>query len=221
MTKKCPKCKLDKPLSDFGIDRSRSSGLNTYCKPCARYQTTLSKSRNAGRVTRTTKGCPSCGSVKPSSEFYANRSSKDLLSYECITCDKKRVKNYYRTNTDVLKKRSKDWYQDNKDRALERSREWQRSNPHRVGASNNRRRVRKRGTLTEWDLKLSAQWRKVISKMPCYYCGTTEAEKYHVDHRIPVSKGGDDSWVNLVRACEPCNLSKSAKTDAEFFGWSR
>ena len=41
----------------------------------------------------------------------------------------------------------------------------------------------------------------------CQYCGS----EHHltVDHVIPRSKGGDDSWENVVAACAPCNLKKA------------
>ncbi len=45
----------------------------------------------------------------------------------------------------------------------------------------------------------------------CQYCGT-EAQVGHVDHVIPLSKGGTDTIDNLAWSCRPCNLSKSTKT---------
>lgn len=46
----------------------------------------------------------------------------------------------------------------------------------------------------------------------CRYCGRKPPEvKLHVDHIVPVSKGGTDDFVNLVTACQDCNLGKSAK----------
>lgn len=44
----------------------------------------------------------------------------------------------------------------------------------------------------------------------CYYCGAT-TEPFHVDHRVPIAKGGTDEIDNLVPACLRCNLSKGAK----------
>ena len=46
----------------------------------------------------------------------------------------------------------------------------------------------------------------------CQYCGRRIGEpgvRLHVDHRVPVSKGGDNAMSNLVTACEECNLGKS------------
>jgi 5-methylcytosine-specific restriction endonuclease McrA len=55
----------------------------------------------------------------------------------------------------------------------------------------------------------------------CFYCGVDMQnwphDKIHVDHFWPVSKGGTDDPMNLVVACESCNLSKHARapTDSE------
>jgi hypothetical protein len=34
--KRCSKCKLNKPMSDFGISRTRLDGINPRCKACSR-----------------------------------------------------------------------------------------------------------------------------------------------------------------------------------------
>ncbi len=45
----------------------------------------------------------------------------------------------------------------------------------------------------------------------CRYCGkTAEETPLHVDHVIPVAGGGTNDIMNLVTACEPCNLGKKA-----------
>ncbi len=44
----------------------------------------------------------------------------------------------------------------------------------------------------------------------CQYCGRRSPDvRLHVDHRKPVSLGGDDALENLLTACEDCNLGKS------------
>lgn len=47
----------------------------------------------------------------------------------------------------------------------------------------------------------------------CAYC---DAPAEHLDHVHPLSKGGADAAHNLLPACAPCNLTKSAKTLAEW-----
>ena len=43
----------------------------------------------------------------------------------------------------------------------------------------------------------------------CQYCGSTK--ELTIDHIIPRSRGGEDTWENLVVACMPCNTRKSDK----------
>lgn len=45
----------------------------------------------------------------------------------------------------------------------------------------------------------------------CIYCGATPPSVLlHVDHITPVVAGGGNEIDNLVTACQPCNLGKSA-----------
>ncbi|MFE9026211.1 HNH endonuclease [Streptomyces iakyrus] len=50
-------------------------------------------------------------------------------------------------------------------------------------------------------------------KHACCYCGKRAV---HLDHVHPLSKGGADKESNMVPACRTCNLSKGAKTLAEW-----
>lgn len=49
----------------------------------------------------------------------------------------------------------------------------------------------------------------------CQICGITvkDGTKLHVDHIIPVSKGGKTVMSNLQTLCERCNIGKSNKTE--------
>lgn len=45
----------------------------------------------------------------------------------------------------------------------------------------------------------------------CRYCGASANDAtLHVDHRMPLAKGGSDAFANLVTACSDCNLGKHA-----------
>jgi 5-methylcytosine-specific restriction endonuclease McrA len=41
----------------------------------------------------------------------------------------------------------------------------------------------------------------------CQYCGS--ARHLTVDHVVPRSKGGRDTWDNVVTSCAPCNRKKA------------
>jgi len=46
----------------------------------------------------------------------------------------------------------------------------------------------------------------------CAYCGDHfTPSKLSRDHIVPVSKGGKDTWTNVVTACIKCNLKKGNK----------
>jgi 5-methylcytosine-specific restriction endonuclease McrA len=47
----------------------------------------------------------------------------------------------------------------------------------------------------------------------CVYCGSKK--NLTIDHVIPKSRGGDNSWGNLVTCCSPCNRAKGDKTPEE------
>lgn len=50
----------------------------------------------------------------------------------------------------------------------------------------------------------------------CRYCGKQlSSEELSVDHVLPKSRGGKDSWENLVTACKPCNSKKGDRTPEE------
>lgn len=48
----------------------------------------------------------------------------------------------------------------------------------------------------------------------CAYCGRGDLP-LTIDHVIPKSKGGDESWENLVAACLPCNNRKGDRSPEE------
>lgn len=46
----------------------------------------------------------------------------------------------------------------------------------------------------------------------CAYCGGSAAT---IDHILPSSRGGENSWLNTVAACLVCNNRKADRTPAE------
>lgn len=48
----------------------------------------------------------------------------------------------------------------------------------------------------------------------CAYCGGHFPNYHNIskDHIIPKSKGGENTWMNVVTACKDCNSKKGSKT---------
>lgn len=49
-------------------------------------------------------------------------------------------------------------------------------------------------------------------RMICSWCGRTDGA-FHIDHLIPLKKGGADAITNLQVLCKECNLRKGAGFD--------
>lgn len=75
--------------------------------------------------------------------------------------------------------------------------------------------------------KLSHAQREEIRQsqgLECNYCDmrisddpiSPDCMKMHIDHKIPISRGGGDSRCNWQGLCADCNLRKATKTDREY-----
>jgi len=50
----------------------------------------------------------------------------------------------------------------------------------------------------------------------CQYCGAQPGKgSLTVDHVVPRSRGGENTWENVVAACAPCNQRKGGRTPEE------
>ena len=66
-------------------------------------------------------------------------------------------------------------------------------------------------------LKVALSRRNILLRddFTCQYCqknGKSGNVLLTLDHVMPSCKGGDNSWGNLVTACNPCNSKKGDKT---------
>jgi len=76
------------------------------------------------------------------------------------------------------------------------------------GESRKRRRGLER-TLT------TAQWMETLSTLDrkCVYCGSPWE---HLEHFVPLAKGGGHTVNNVLPSCAPCNISKANKIPFDF-----
>ncbi len=64
--------------------------------------------------------------------------------------------------------------------------------------------------------EISLSRRNVLhrDKYTCQYCGEHRHD-LTIDHIVPRSKGGTDTWDNVVAACLKCNVRKGDRTPRE------
>jgi hypothetical protein len=64
------------------------------------------------------------------------------------------------------------------------------------------------------DLTLTKRNLYMRDEMTCQYCGC-KVSKPTIDHIIPRSRNGKNTWNNLVTCCKPCNSNKANRTPEE------
>lgn len=85
--------------------------------------------------------------------------------------------------------------------------------PRRINAKNQKAKRRSaEGTFSRGDVDriFDAQKRK------CAVCKVSIGKIYHVDHIVPIAKGGTNWPRNIQLLCPSCNMAKSAKDPVEF-----
>jgi 5-methylcytosine-specific restriction endonuclease McrA len=104
----------------------------------------------------------------------------------------------------------------NRERINKKTREWQISNPDKVNAKVNVRRALKNGSLGQYTAE-DAQKILIAQKHKCANCfADLRKVKRHLDHVIPLSKGGTNDRTNIQWLCKQCNLEKHAKDPIAF-----
>ena len=95
---------------------------------------------------------------------------------------------------------------------------WHKAHRSEENARNSARRARIRGSTVGDPAAIKEIYRVAREDrwVRCYLCGDWIAlGDRHVDHIIPVSKGGPTSPGNLAVTCSTCNLRKGAKMPCE------
>jgi 5-methylcytosine-specific restriction endonuclease McrA len=72
-----------------------------------------------------------------------------------------------------------------------------------------------KGYNTDCIVKFNRRNIRLRDKDCCQYCGKHCTDDLTLDHIIPKSRGGENSWTNLVVACMKCNNKKADKTPKE------
>lgn len=123
---------------------------------------------------------------------------------------------YVQRNLPRILARSREYHARNPAQRIAYAREWARKNPARRKAISMAYKAKRRAIEKDGDpTSVIFAW---IQKAPkiCHWCGEKCKRKYHVDHYMPLSKGGRHEVSNLVIACPTCNLRKNAKDPLEF-----
>lgn len=122
----------------------------------------------------------------------------------------------YRENVEQIKARMARYYRENAESIKARNAVWAKANPEKRRNYARKTKAKRLAAPHEpyTELDIVSLWDAQDGS--CAYCLILLSSDYHVDHMVPLSRGGADRLDNLCLACPPCNISKGAKTPEEF-----
>lgn len=236
--KACRKCGIEKPetLEFFSRNGPSKRLLRNTCKPCYAAQTALWRAKNpekyqamkTRRIEKTKEErwtpewelrfpllrCPKCKEAKPHNPNHFSRGPgiSGLKSW-CQTCCQAEYHGKGEHYRAIKRARHAVRAVEQKEHLYEQGKRWREENREAYNAHMRAGKARRRarllsagGTYTRHDVARLL----IAQKKQCWWCECRLAD-YHVDHRIPLARGGSNDASNLVISCPTCNRKKSAK----------
>ena len=201
--KTCTKCKAEKPLPEFNKQSASKDGLSSICKSCqAAY-----KAANRERI-----------SAKNAALYVASREKKKAQSAAYYAANREKYSAYqaaYQSaNREKLTAYNSSWRSANFEKISARLAAYHAANPDKRTAHGRNSRARRRsaeGRHTALDITRIFEHQRGL----CANCHSklfkSGKQKFHVDHIVPLVKGGSNWPSNLQCLCPTCNMRKNAK----------
>ena len=193
--KTCKKCNIEKEITEFHKEKRGKYGVRSKCKKCA-------------------------------AEYkaqYCQANIERIAEYKKL---------YDQNNKDVIKQ----YQQSNRERISEYQKQYRKSNSVQIAALKNRYSLTPKGKAIAKADKHNRRAAKLnnggkhtgaeilelfdLQSGKCPYCKAklhkTKRNSFHVDHVMPLSKGGSNNVSNIQLLCPRCNLSKHNKLPEEY-----
>jgi len=158
----------------------------------------------------------------------------------CRPCKRSIDREYCRKNIERNRNRTRKWYKENSERSKnyqkvyrsteegkniikDRRFKFNQENPDWWRWKKKRdkliRRSREKNItpLTKKDLFVLENFNSSNGNFWCEYCKNFIVGVYHLDHIVPLCRGGNNELQNLAIACKLCNLRKGKKLIEQFF----
>lgn len=238
-TKKCTKCGEEKP-NTFEFFPKKRNKTAARCKVCQYQYQREWEANNHDKVLA--KG----RRYQEKNKDARNASKKRYRAENRENINKKRREDYTQ-NADKINDRKRELRQLNPGLSAAYSKDWRKRNPQKQSQYNKTYRDKHpeliRIVKSKWNKenadkvrKTSADRRARIANAPgshtdkdietqfrsqkgiCWHCGKPVGYNYHVDHLVPLARGGSNGARNIVISCPHCNCSRQDKMPHEWNG---
>lgn len=202
-TKCCTKCGIEYPATtEYFHKRSERDSFRSHCRECGRKssRTRLQQRRKENPEWAREKG-------RIDQKLFRQRNSERVSIND-------RARRRRRIDKDPERERARErrkwhrWIINNRDK-------------HRVRVRRNqdkRRQQKFQNTIGPAFTYQDVELQRKAQNNHCWWCGKALKDTYHIDHRIPLSRGGSNSAENICLTCPTCNLSKNNKLPWEWNG---
>ena len=187
LTKFCPKCKVEKPVSEFARDNHTTTGFRSHCKACGRIYEQDHKEEIAARKK-------------------AYRQRPDI---------KAAVKQYRLDRKEKISKQVKQYYNNHKEKILTLAKQYRQTPNGKVVDKKRRHKRRAQIAGVKYEnfnpIKIFER-----DDYRCQLCGKKTRPDYNcfhslypnLDHIVPLNKGGAHTKKNTQCLCRLCNMVK-------------
>lgn len=185
----------------------------------------------------TTKVCRGCNAEKPIGAFSRNKDGGPSgLRSRCKDCDNARSRQRVVRDPEKVRARRRELAKAKRESGVPSRRvdpayfrewrashpgyyrEWVRAHPELVAKHNARTQAIRRGAIVVGDVDRFVVYARDGGM--CHICRRrVNPRKWHLDHLVPISRGGEHSERNVAVAHPRCNLRRGARGPAQLRLW--
>lgn len=224
----CKTCLISKPIEEYhttGKNRTRKHE----CKQCINARRKEARKNNLEKCRAQDKQRYVKDREKrlEAAKIYARANKEKRENSRKAYAEKHRLdikvksKQYYEANKEKIRANAKNYYNKNKEYLKASKQAYLQTEAGRLAIKNGRNayKARKKSTDDKTVTISALQNLAIAQNNQCSYCKCPidiADRSVHLDHYIPLSKGGAHSITNVVWACAKCNLRKNDKLPKDF-----
>lgn len=220
-TKICNSCGIEKPYDAFYKNKKSDDGYFWRCKQCEKIRQRIYQKKHNTLINAHMRA------------KYAmlDESKKEILRDKCRNYRNrnyeaclKREKEYHTKNKSKRNKSCRAYYTKHREEILNKRNKtrdsinnkiWRMSHPERCKLRDDRRRAREANAAFIEDINRNDIYLR--DKGICSLCGKKIklSDTWHIDHTVPLSKGGEHSYRNVGISHKECNIKKKARVSLD------